>query len=54
MNRDSPNPASLHCPICGSVSEAGEAAPTLRPGTTYQVVIACASCGISFVALSRN
>jgi len=42
------------CRSCGS-DERERAARTLREaGNTFQVIVACASCGAAFAALSRN
>jgi hypothetical protein len=47
------NPTSLHCRSCGTENDATTKRPD-RIGKTYQVVIACAACGSSFVVLARN
>jgi hypothetical protein len=45
---------SAHCHSCGREQlRAEERKPNLT-ATTYQVVVACASCRTVFAALSRN
>ncbi|MBD5656980.1 MAG: hypothetical protein IAI50_17645 [Candidatus Eremiobacteraeota bacterium] len=53
MSRDSDNPTSLRCRSCGSSND-GAATTVDLLGKIYQVVVACAACRTSFVALSRN
>jgi len=52
VNRDPGNPTFVRCRYCGSERDADGA--LRRLARTYQVVVACGSCGTPFVALSRN
>jgi hypothetical protein len=46
--------ASTRCRACGSDGDDRDGAILERLCKNYQVVVACASCHTSFVALSRN
>jgi len=52
MNSDSGERASTRCRACGGDDRDGTSFERLSKN--YQVVVACASCRTSFVALSRN
>jgi hypothetical protein len=54
VNSNSGKRASTRCRACGSESGDGDGSSLERLGKNYQVVVACASCKTSFVALSRN
>ncbi|MBD5604608.1 MAG: hypothetical protein IAI48_05900 [Candidatus Eremiobacteraeota bacterium] len=54
MSFNSGERASTRCRACGSESDDREGTGLLRLCKNYQVVVACASCHTSFVALSRN
>jgi hypothetical protein len=54
MNFDSGERASTRCRSCGSDCDDRANASLEHLGKNYQVIVACASCRISFVALSRN
>ncbi|BDE08002.1 hypothetical protein WPS_32780 [Vulcanimicrobium alpinum] len=48
------NSTGTRCRYCGS-HETDERSNDLRErGATFQVIVACASCGAAFAALSRN
>jgi uncharacterized Zn finger protein len=43
----------VRCRYCGNENDPSQRG-TRKLGRTYQVIVACASCGTSFVVLSRN
>jgi len=48
------NSTSTRCRYCGK-HETDQRSSDLRDrGATFQVIVACASCGAAFAALSRN
>jgi hypothetical protein len=53
VNQDPGNPTSVRCGHCGNENDSSQR-QTLRLGRTYQVIVACSTCGTSFVVLSRN
>jgi hypothetical protein len=52
--RPSPNSTSLPCHYCGSDAEEPNEKTLRQHAGTFQVIVACASCGAAFAALSRN
>jgi hypothetical protein len=42
------------CRSCGSDAHARPAKELRKEAETFQVIVACASCGAAFAALSRN
>ncbi|MDQ6932344.1 MAG: hypothetical protein M3160_04115 [Candidatus Eremiobacteraeota bacterium] len=42
------------CRYCGSNAEQQHFGAALNQAAIYQVIVACASCGTAFTALSRN
>jgi hypothetical protein len=53
-DRSGGNSTSTRCRYCGS-HETDQRSSDLRDrGATFQVIVACASCGAAFAALSRN
>jgi hypothetical protein len=54
VERKSGKKASVRCRQCGTDTDGARDNGAERLRTTYQVLIACGSCGTPFVALSRN
>ncbi|MFN2461353.1 MAG: hypothetical protein ABR591_11795 [Candidatus Velthaea sp.] len=52
--RPNGNSTSLPCRYCGSNAEERNARDDRERAATFQVIVACASCGAAFAALSRN
>jgi hypothetical protein len=52
--RPSGNSTSLPCRFCGSDAEQPNEKALREHAGTFQVIVACASCGAAFAALSRN
>jgi uncharacterized protein (DUF983 family) len=48
------NSTETHCRYCGSDEKDKRSDDFRDRGATFQVIVACASCGAAFAALSRN
>jgi hypothetical protein len=48
------NSTSTRCRYCGSDDTEKRSSELRERGATFQVIVACASCGAAFAALSRN
>jgi uncharacterized Zn finger protein len=48
------NSTSQPCRYCGSDAEESNEKALREHAGTFQVIVACASCGAAFAALSRN
>jgi DNA-directed RNA polymerase subunit RPC12/RpoP len=53
-DRSRGNSTSTRCRYCGSHDKDKRSTDLRHRGTTFQVIVACASCGAAFAALSRN
>jgi hypothetical protein len=53
-DRSRGNSTSTRCRSCGSHDKDKPTTDPRHRGTTFQVIVACASCGAAFAALSRN
>jgi DNA-directed RNA polymerase subunit M/transcription elongation factor TFIIS len=49
-----PRSSTTPCRSCGSDQHARPAKKLREAAETFQVIVACASCGAAFAALSRN
>jgi uncharacterized Zn finger protein len=52
--RQTGNSTSLPCRSCGRDAEQPNEKALREHAGTFQVIVACASCGAAFAALSRN
>jgi hypothetical protein len=52
--RSGGNSTSLPCRYCGSDADEPDEQTLREHAGTFQVIVACASCGAAFAALSRN
>ena len=52
--RSGVNSTSTRCRYCGSDEKDQRSSELRDRGATFQVIVACASCGAAFAALSRN
>jgi len=48
------NSTSVPCRYCGNDAKSRDASELRLQPARYQVIVACASCGAAFAALSRN
>lgn len=48
------NSTSIPCRYCGNDAKSRDASEMRLQPARYQVIVACASCGAAFAALSRN
>ena len=48
------NSTSTRCRYCGNDETQTRSSELRDRGATFQVIVACASCGAAFAALSRN
>jgi DnaJ-class molecular chaperone len=46
--------ANIPCRSCGTSGQTRVARDVKTAGATFQVIVACATCGHAFAALSRN
>jgi DNA-directed RNA polymerase subunit RPC12/RpoP len=52
--RSGGNSTSTRCRYCGSDEGDMRSSELRERAATFQVIVACASCGAAFAALSRN